>query len=51
MEASLAPTNPFLGVRQAHTRPYKSIFRGEAGPHPPLQIFFQFIMKNYLIQK
>ena len=45
MEASLAPTNPFLEVRQAPTHPYKSIFRGEE------QIFFQFIMKNYLIQK
>ena len=40
---------PVGGISDPHP-PYKSIFRGGWGPHPPLQIFFQINLKNHLIQ-
>ena len=38
---SPAPENLFVGAGETPTRPWKSIYRGGSGDHPPLQNDFQ----------
>jgi len=45
MEASLAPTNLFLEVRQAPTRPYKSILGVRQAHTHPYKYFFNLLWK------